>query len=206
MRLYIICLSYFLIITFAFAREQDDTRPVPSLTLSHQQLTEIIPTSPRLLATPLTPRSIAFYDTQKINEVYISLQQHGYSRSKTLRSLRKNDQNNTIFLIPTVNRLLQKHLNNIYSKTDKTLLLKRIPKKIENDINTIKRLIFESNFDYRRASDIAFQLWGPYNSLEDCKKKTSEYERHLDFLFAIYAQSKIGSSEETQENSCFENF
>jgi hypothetical protein len=199
MRLSIICLSYFLVVPFASASDRDDTA-IPSLTLSRQQLTEVIPTSPRLRAAPLSPRSKTFYTTSKIEEIYSALQAYGYSRLKTLQYLRKNDQNNTIFLIPTVNRLLQKHLNNIYSKTDKTILLNSIPETVTNDINTLTRLIFEKNFDYKSVSDIAFQWWGPYYNIEDCKKKTSEYERHLDFLFAFYAQSKIIPIEDEKEN------
>jgi hypothetical protein len=206
MRLSIICLSYFLFVSLAVASEQDDPIPVPPLTLSPQQLTEVIPTSPRLRAAPLSPRSNIFYTTSKIEEIYSALQEHGYSRLKTLRSLRKNDQNNTIFLIPTVNRLLQKHLNNIYSEIDKTILLNSIPETVTNDINTLKRLIFEKDFNYKAASEIAFQWWGPYYSIEECKKKTNEYERHLDFLFALYAQSKIILIEDKKENISLENF
>lgn len=205
MRLFKIYLNYFLFVSLAVACEQDDVIPVHNFTLSSQQLKEIIP-SPRLRAAPLSPRSDAFYTFSKIEEIYGTLQKHGYSRLETLRSLRKNNQNDTIFLIPTVNRLLQKHLNNMYSENDKTILLRFIPKNINNDINSLKRLIIETNFDYRRASDIAFQLWGPYKDRDECITTTNIYGSHLDFLLAEFAQSKIVLTEEAKENIFFDNF
>ena len=205
MRLSIICLSYFLFINLVVAREQDDINPILHPTLSLQQLEETLrPISPRFNTAPLSPRSKVFFNIQETEEIYSTLQSHGYSRLQTLGTLKENNKyKNKIHLIPTVNRLLQKHLNNIYSDDAKTILLNNLPKNKQDPIIMLEKIIISHDFDYRKVSDEAFQWFGLNMIHYDCNTITitTTYSKALDMLFAAYAQPKMILTQNTKETT-----
>ncbi len=187
MRLYIICISCFLFTNLAIAIEKDDTYSAHLPILSSQKLSEILPSRFSSKITLKFP-----YTINELEEIYSTLQIHNYSRVQTLQTLKTMDkyQNNSlskIYLVTTVNRILQKHINNIYSTEDKISLINTISYNKKTDLDFIKKIIIQTNFDYRRTSDIAFQVFGSYANMDHFITITNAYEKDLDTLFATFA-------------------
>lgn len=196
MHLYLVCLCYFLFAHLAMASEENDSPVTFIPLLSSEKLIEVPPSR---FSSKIPSKSL--YSISDLEEIYSTLQIHNYSRLQTLRALKLKDkyQKNSLYkahLIPTVNRILQKHINNIYSLEDKIFLINNISDDKKNSLNILKKLIIETNFDYRRASDIAFQLFGPYADMDYCITITKAYEKEMDNLFALFAQSTFHHSTE----------
>lgn len=103
----------------------------------------------------------------------------------------QNKSLSKIYLLNTVNRILQKHINNTYSTKDKRSLINNISDNKITDLDLIKKIIIETNFDFRRTSDVAFQVFGPYVNMDHCITITNAYEKDLDTLFAAFAKSSF---------------
>lgn len=48
--------------------------------------------------------------------------------------------------------------------------------------------MLDTKFDYRRSSNRAFQMHGPYKDRDQWLPITHEYESYFDLLFSIYAR------------------
>lgn len=184
MRLYIIPLSCLLFGNLSFAKEAENRDPMLFPTLSAHQLKAVMPRRTR-------------FTEEDVKDIYDTLKCNNFSRIETLKSLRKDSKYNTkyhkIILIPMVNQLLQAHLINIHSQQDKSFSSNTngMSNYEQNKIDFYENIMLDTKFNYKRSSDRAFKMHGPYRDRDHCLTLTSEYEKYLDFLFSAYARPVV---------------